>query len=93
MPLPRHIREEMELKRVEEHRRAERDTFWAHVRTAVQCVAWSAAGLVCMGWGLHTTDPDLGGIAWQGGIALGYGGILFTLIRAYAKARERGDAD
>ena len=91
MPLPREIREEMELKRADEHRRAERDAFWAHVRTAVTCVAWSVAGLGVMGWGLHTTDPDVGEIAWRGGIILGYAGILYTLLRAHAKARERGD--
>ena len=91
MPLPRHIREEMELKRADEHRRAARDAFWAHVRTALMCVAWSVAGLVVMGWGLHTTDRELGEIAWRGGIVLGYAGILFTLVRAYSKAKERGD--
>jgi hypothetical protein len=92
MPLPRHIREEMELKRADEHRRASRDTFWAHVRTALTCVGWSCAGLVVMGWGLHTTDRELGEIAWRGGMIVGYAGILVTLVRAYAKARERGDA-
>ena len=91
MPLPQHIREEMELTRAEEHRRAERDAFWAHVRTALACVGWSGAGLACMAWGLHMSDPDLGEIAWRGGVVVGYAGILFTLVRAYAKARERGD--
>lgn len=81
----------MELKRAEEHQRATRDAFWAHVRTALMCVAWSVAGLVVMGWGLHTTDRALGEIAWRGGIVLGYAGILFTLVRAYSKAKERGD--
>ena len=81
----------MELKRAEEHQRAARDAFWAHVRTALMCVAWSVAGLVVMGWGLHTTDRELGEIAWRGGMVLGYAGILFTLVRAYSKAKERGD--
>lgn len=93
MPLRRHIREEMERKRVEEHRRAEGDTFWAHVRTALTCVAWSCVGLVCMAWGLHTTDHEMGDIAWRGGMILGYAGIAFTLARAYTKARERGDTE
>ena len=88
----RAVREEMESKRAEEHRRAERDAFRAHVRTALSCVAWSAAGLVCMAWGLHTNDRELGEIAWRGGVILGYAGILFTLVRAHAKARERGDS-
>jgi hypothetical protein len=91
MPLPQHIRQELELKRVTEHQLAERDAFRARVRTAIMCVVWSAVGLFIMGWGLHTTDPDLGQVAWLGGMVVGYSGILFTLARAYLKARERGD--
>jgi hypothetical protein len=91
MPLPRHIREELELKRTEEHRLAQRDAFWANVRTALTCVGWCVAGLACMGWGLHTTDKDLGEVAWKGGMVLGYAGILLTVVRWYARAKERGD--
>ena len=85
------IQEELERKRREEHRQAERDSFWAHVRTALTCVAWSAAGIACMGFGLHTSDPELGQVFWKGGMVVGYAGILFTLIRAHSKAKERGD--
>jgi hypothetical protein len=92
MPLPREIREEMERKRVDEHRLASRDAFRANVQAALMCVAWSAVGLVIMGWGLHTTDPDLGQVAWKGGVVVGYTGILLTVVRWYLKARERGDA-
>ena len=91
MPLPQEIQEELERKRRQEHLQAERDSFWAHVRTALTCVGWSAVGLVCMGFGLHTTDPDLGQIFWKGGMVVGYVGILVTLVRAHGKARERGD--
>jgi hypothetical protein len=91
MPLPREIQEELERKRRDEHVQAERDSFRAHVRTALACVAWSAVGLVVMAWGLHTSDPELGQVAWKGGIVVGYAGILFTLIRAHAKAKDRGD--
>jgi len=91
MPLPREIREEMERKRVEEHRLASRDAFWANLRTGLACMAWSCAGLVCMAWGLHTTDPDLGQVAFKGGMVLGYAGILFTLVRWHLKAKQRGD--
>jgi hypothetical protein len=92
MPLPQEIREEMERKRVAEHRLASRDAFRANVQAALMCVAWSAVGLVIMGWGLHTTDPDLGQVAWKGGMIVGYTGILLTVVRWYLKARERGDA-
>ncbi|HUQ82120.1 MAG TPA: hypothetical protein VM076_13300 [Gemmatimonadaceae bacterium] len=91
MPLPRHIREDQERKRVEEHRLANRDTAKATARAVAMCVAWSCAGLVCMGWGLHTTDPELGQIAWKGGMIVGYAGILFTLARWHLKAKDRGD--
>ena len=91
MPLPQEIQEELERKRREEHLQAERDSFRAHVRTALMCVAWSILGLAFMGWGLHTDDPDLGQIAWKGGMVVGYAGILFTLIRAHSKAKDRGD--
>jgi len=91
MPLPQEIQEELERKRREEHLQAERDSVRAHVRTALMCVAWSVLGLAFMGWGLHTEDPDLGQIAWKGGMVVGYAGILFTLIRAHSKAKDRGD--
>lgn len=91
MPLPQHIRDELEQKRRAEHEQAERDSFWAWVRTALTCVAWSALGLIVMAWGLHTSDPDLGQVAWRGGMIIGYAGVVVTLARAYLKAKERGD--
>lgn len=92
MPLPQDIQDELQRKRREEHLQAQRDSFWANVRTALACVAWSAAGLVCMGFGLHTTDPKLGQVFWKGGMVVGYAGILFTIIRWHTKAKDRGDA-
>ena len=92
MPLPPDIQEELQRKRREEHLQAKRDTFRATVRAALACVAWSAAGLACMGFGLHTTDPELGQVFWKGGMVVGYAGILFTLIRWHSKAKDRGDA-
>ena len=82
----------MERKRIDEHRLASRDAFRANVQAALMCVVWSAVGLVIMGWGLHTTDPELGQVAWKGGVIVGYTGILLTVVRWYLKARERGDA-
>ena len=92
MPLPRHIREELERKRVAEHQQATRDSFSANVRAAVMCVVWSIVGLAIMAWGLHTTDPELGQVAWRGGVIVGYAGILFTVVRWHLKAKDRGDA-
>jgi len=92
MPLPQDLQEELQRKRREEHLQAKRDTFRANVRAALACVAWSVAGLACMGFGLHTTDPELGQVFWKGGMVVGYAGILFTLIRWHSKAKDRGDA-
>lgn len=92
MPLPQEIQEELERKRREEHQLAERDAFRANVRAALTCVVWSALGLAIMGLGLHTNDPELGQIAWKGGMIVGYSGILVTVIRWHLKAKERGDA-
>ena len=91
MPLPPEIQEELERKRHEEHKLAERDAFRATVRSALMCVVWSAAGLAVMAFGLHTNDPELGAIAWKGGMVVGYGGIVFTLMRWHSKAKDRGD--
>jgi hypothetical protein len=91
MPLPREIQEELERKRHEEHKQAERDAFRANVRAALMCVVWSAAGLGVMAFGLHTSDPEIGAIAWKGGMVVGYAGIVFTLMRWHSKARDRGD--
>lgn len=91
MPLPAEIQEELERKRREEHEQAERESFRANVRAALLCVFWSAAGLGVMGYGLHTTDPEIGHIAWTGGMVVGYAGILFTVIRWHTKAKDRGD--
>jgi hypothetical protein len=91
MPLPQEIQDELQRKRREEHLQAQRDSFWARVRTALACVGWCVAGLVCMAFGLHTSDPELGGVFWKGGMIVGYAGILFTLLRAHAKAKDRGD--
>jgi hypothetical protein len=44
-----------------------------------------------MGFGLHTNDPGLGQVFWKGGMVVGYSGILVTLVRAYNRAKERGD--
>ena len=92
MPLPQEIREELERKRLEEHKHAERDALWHNVRTALLCVAWTCVGMAIMGYGLHTNDPDIGQTAFKGGMIVGYSGILFTLIRWHLKRKERGDS-
>jgi hypothetical protein len=91
MPLPQSLREEMSARRAQENERAGRDKARALIWTAVRCVAWSAAGLFCLMWSAHTTDVKLGWIAFWGGLLIGNGGVLWTLIRAYLRGEHRGD--
>ncbi|HEX3158423.1 MAG TPA: hypothetical protein VHQ45_07880 [Gemmatimonadaceae bacterium] len=91
MPPPRHIIEEMQLRRTREAEGADRDRRRALMVTALICVAWSALGLFLVGWSLHTTDTLMGELAFTSGVGLGNGGILFTLLDAYRRGERRGD--
>jgi hypothetical protein len=70
---------------------AGRDRLRAMLWTGLACVGWAALGLACLMWAAHTTDLQLGWIAVWLGLALGNGGILFTLLWAYARGERRGD--
>jgi hypothetical protein len=61
------------------------------VRTALECVAWCAAGLFSMGWAFHTTDEFAGRVAFLVGVGAGNAGILFALLSAYRRGERRGD--
>jgi hypothetical protein len=54
------------------------------------CFFWLAMGLVLMGWALHTTDREYGGIAFLGGLIVGYSGIVVTLARFYRRGERAG---
>jgi hypothetical protein len=52
---------------------------------------WAFLGLLCYGFALHTTDASIGEIfVWLAYIVT-YGGVSFTLLRAYRKGEQRGD--
>jgi len=91
MPIPKRYYEVLQAKRDAEHRIAERDKqrdlFWS----GVACMAWCVAGLVCFGFALHTTDELLGQIFKWSAYIVTYGGICFTLARAYQRGERRGD--
>jgi hypothetical protein len=44
-----------------------------------------------MGWGLHLRDAGWAGIAFWGGLLVGNGGVLLTLLVAYLRAMEEGE--
>lgn len=91
MPLPADLLEEM----AERSRAAEMRASWDRrldlTITAIVCLLFSAAGIACIGYALHTTDPWIGRIAFWSGLAVGNSGILFTLLAAYRRAERRGD--
>ncbi len=78
-----------ELQRSE--REAERERLRDLLRSALECFLWCGIGLALIAWAMHTTDPGWGLIAFYGGLVVGNGGILFTLIMAHNRAIERGD--
>lgn len=91
MPIPKRYYDELQEKRQQEHRVAERDKtrdlFWS----GVSCVVWCVAGLVVFAFAFHTTDPTLAEIFRWGAYIVTYGGISFTLARAYLRGERRGD--
>jgi hypothetical protein len=91
MPLPQAIRDELARKRAEEHERAEGDKRRALALAGLQCVAWSAIGIFSILWSAHTTSVTYGKVAFYGGIGLGNGGVMFTLLAAYRRGERRGD--
>ena len=91
MPIPKRYYEELQTKRRDEHRRAERDRRIDLFRTGVMCVLWCVAGLASFGLALHTTDAKLGQVFKWASYVITYGGITFTIARAYLRGERRGD--
>ena len=90
MPLPREIREQLELKHAAEEEQAARDAMWAKVRMALGCVASSALGLFCMAWAFHTTDESLGRVLLSTGVIVGYAGVAICLLGGYTRGKDKG---
>src|ERR687886_2549700 len=91
VPLPKEIREEMAARYAEYAHAAERDKRRDLARTALLCLAWSALGIVSILWSAHTTSHLFGRIAFWGGVGVGNGGVIFTLLAAYRRGEKRGD--
>ena len=77
------------LRQAESRRKAlresERERFWYAVK--VVCICWlgAVAGLISMAWGLHTTDPVAGRVAFVSGQAGGSAIIVVTLVIAWLR--------
>ena len=91
MPLPKHMLEELGRKRDSESKEAERDKWRDIISTSLQCFAWAALGIVLILWSAHTSDLTYGKAAFFGGLGIGNGGIIFTLLAAYRRGERRGD--
>jgi hypothetical protein len=91
MPIKPELYKELQAKREAEHRSAERDRQWAMLRSGVACLGWALAGLVCYAFAFHTTDAGMAEIYKWGAYVITYGGVSFTLLRAYRKGERRGD--
>jgi hypothetical protein len=91
MPIPRDLMDEMIAKRREEAVRAERDKVRDLTLTALACLGWSLLGVAFILWSAHTTNYALGKAAFYGGIGIGAGGMIFTMLGAYRRGERRGD--
>jgi hypothetical protein len=91
MPVNKKLYEEMQAKREAEHQDAERDRRWSLIRSGLACVMWAFLGLVCYGFAFHTTDHAMAEIYTIGAYIITYGGVSYTLLRAYRQGEKRGD--
>jgi len=91
MPLPPEVYQELIARRAAEYRQAQRDSYWALLRTVVHIACWTGCGLFLIGLAWHTTDEGFGRIFWYGGMAVWLAGVFTALHLAKVRAEERGD--
>jgi hypothetical protein len=91
VPLPDHLQRELSAKREAESRRARRDTWRDIALTCVQVIFWCVVGLGALLTSFHVHDDLIGRMLFWGGLAVGNGGMLFTLLAAYRRGEARGD--
>lgn len=84
-------REERAAQTRRSEQQAARDSFRELVVTATTCCAWTLIAYVLVAFAFHTTDRQVGGMLFYGGLATGYAGNFVTLYFAYIRGRERGD--
>jgi hypothetical protein len=91
MPLRQQLLEEMAERREVAEREAERARRRELTRAALLCVGWMLLGLYFLAWSMHTDSYDYGRIAFYGGLIVGNGGIVYTLLETYRRLEKRGD--
>jgi hypothetical protein len=85
------ILDEMAVAHLRQSAESDRDRWRDFARTALECILWPCLGLACVGWAFHTTDVANGKAAFYAGIAIGNGGVIFSLLAAYRRGEQRGD--
>jgi hypothetical protein len=91
MPLPKHLLDEMSLRRIAAEEEADRLRNRDLVRSGLACVGWCALALFLIMWSAHTTDLLYGRMAFFAGLGIGNGGIIFTMLAAWRRGERRGD--
>jgi hypothetical protein len=91
MPMDKRLYEELQARNEAQHIAAERDRRRSMLWSALMCLVWAGLGLVCYGFAFHTTDPQIADICKWGAYLITYGGVSFTLLRAYRRGEQRGD--
>ena len=89
MPNRRELYEEMGRRNAAAEREAQRHDRMSLAAAGLACLGWCAAGLFLIGWSLHTTDADLGRVAFWSGLLVGNGGIVYTLLGVHARRGRR----
>jgi hypothetical protein len=89
--LPEEIALEMNMRLAELMKDAERDKRRDLILSGLACVAWATLGVLCVVWSAYTTNETYARLAFYGGVALGNGGVAFTLLAAYRRGEQRGD--
>ena len=67
-----------------------RQTRFLYLRYGFEYAVWFIAGLFLLFWSMHTTDPRYASLAFWGGMGLGDGGMLWTLVRARSETERIG---
>jgi hypothetical protein len=91
MPMNKKLYEELQEKHERDHRDAERERRWSLIRSGLACLVWAFLGLVCYAFAFHTTDASMAEVYKWGAYVITYGGVSFTMLRAYRKGVDRGD--
>jgi len=78
-------------ERADAERESSRITRLELLKASGQIVVACAAGLVIMFFAWWVNDPVLGKAFLWGGMAVGYAGMAWAILRAYRRGLERGD--